>query len=651
MTGIIKKYKISDYIYRFRYLIAIIIFAVCVFFEFSGSSIGMWEDYIGIETESGTGNLLGGSRAIRTDEWAVNTPMAFSQYYNQTGAFPYYSDTMRGTETDAFIVYGQPVAGWQMIFRLFQIGYLLFLPAKGLSFFWCGRLIALIMVSFEMGMYLFGKKKSYAIIYSALLSFSPVVSWWFAINGLVEMLVFGQAALLLIILYLRTQKYWKRILYMLGLVVCAGSYILVFYPSWQIPLAYVFLFLLIGILIREFKKENWKWKKDLPILLSFIFILGVSVGSILLQSLDTIRAVMGTAYPGARSYNGDGAFENLTNWATNILFPYIDAGFGDTNVCEEAGIVSFFPLGIIISLWVLFKEKKRDPLLISGLVGTVFLTAYCVLPWPTFFAKATLLSFCQPSRAALGVGVLSLFILLYALYILESPIKLKIGIVISIGLTALLTSYSYVKNPDLFQPGRLVIILVITFIGLFACFTVMYKKGEKIFIAVCLTLAVVGGVTVNPLHQGTDVIYKNPLIQEIAAVVEEDGQGLWIVENMDFPYINIPIMVGAPTINCTNTYPDLERWELLDETGENEKKYNRYAHISIRLCEAEDVSFENPAPDQLHVALPVDQLKTLNVAHILTNQDLTIYNSENIQFELVNQIENYRIYNVNYIEV
>ena len=179
----------------------------------------------------------------------------------------------------------------------------------------------------------------------------------------------------------------------------------------------------------------------------------------------------------------------------------------------------------------------------------------------------------------------------------------------------------------------------------------MYKKGEKIFIAVCLTLAVVGGVTVNPLHQGTDVIYKNPLIQEIAAVVEEDGQGLWIVENMDFPYINIPIMVGAPTINCTNTYPDLERWELLDETGENEKKYNRYAHISIRLCEAEDVSFENPAPDQLHVALPVDQLKTLNVAHILTNQDLTIYNSENIQFDLVNQIENYRIYNVKYTEV
>lgn len=38
-------------------------------------------------------------------------------------------------ETDAFIVYGQPVRSWEVIFRPFHWGYLFLSPAKGLSFF------------------------------------------------------------------------------------------------------------------------------------------------------------------------------------------------------------------------------------------------------------------------------------------------------------------------------------------------------------------------------------------------------------------------------------------------------------------------------------------------------------------------------------
>jgi hypothetical protein len=649
MVKFLKKKKIGNILYRNRYLVAIVVFAFCVLFEISGSSIGMWDDYIGIETETGNGNLLGESRAIRTDEWEVNTPMAFSQYYNQTGQFPYYSDTLRGTETDVFIIYGQPVAGWQMIFRPFQLGYLFLSPAQGLSFFWCGRLIALIMISFELGMYFFKQRKAYAVVYSALLSFSPVVSWWFAINGLVEMLVFGQAALLLIIAYLNATQYWKKILIMLGMVICGGGYILVFYPSWQIPLAYVFLFLLVGIAIKEFKKENWNWKKDILILSGFVIILGVSVGSIFLQSWDTVQTVMNTAYPGSRSYSGDGALHNLIGWAGNILFPYIGAGFGNTNVCEEAGVISFFPMGILVALWVLFKEKKKDPLLISGLAGAVFLSCYCIFPWPEFLAKITLLSHCQPSRVALGVGVLSLILLLYAISISETVFKAEIAAACSCVLAAGITLYLYFVQPELIQEKWfLLIIFAVAFAGFMSVCMSTHRKGINVMVAVGISLAVFGGATVNPVHKGTDVIYENPLVEEIAEIVEADqGQGLWIVENMDFPYINIPIMTGAPTINSTNTYPVMERWEKIDEDKSNQKKYNRYAHVLISLTTGE-ITFENPYPDVLKIVLPVEELKTLEVKHILTNQDLTVYNTEEVHFELVSQIENYKIYNVSY---
>ena len=55
------------------------------------------------------GLLFGVNRAVRSDEWAVNTPMAFAQYYDPQGAYPYFGQVMRGAITDSFIVYGQPV--------------------------------------------------------------------------------------------------------------------------------------------------------------------------------------------------------------------------------------------------------------------------------------------------------------------------------------------------------------------------------------------------------------------------------------------------------------------------------------------------------------------------------------------------------------
>ena len=64
---------IGEILYRFRYLIIVVVFAVSGFLELSGSSISMWEDFIGIQSQSGDGDLFGQARMIRSDEWAVNT--------------------------------------------------------------------------------------------------------------------------------------------------------------------------------------------------------------------------------------------------------------------------------------------------------------------------------------------------------------------------------------------------------------------------------------------------------------------------------------------------------------------------------------------------------------------------------------------------
>ena len=175
---------IADFLYRWRYLIAAVIVALLVAFDINGSSLHEWAAYTQSDAD---GVLFGMSRSIRSDELALNTPYAFSQA--QEG-FPYFSQVIRGDTTDTFMVYGQPVWDLGVLFRPFHWGYLLLGASRGLSFFWWARLAALLLVSFEIGMLVTKKNRALSLAFSLLMGFSPLVQWWFAINGLVEMLVF-----------------------------------------------------------------------------------------------------------------------------------------------------------------------------------------------------------------------------------------------------------------------------------------------------------------------------------------------------------------------------------------------------------------------------------------------------------------------------
>ena len=121
--------KFGEFLYKYRYWIALILFILCILFEISGSSIGIWKDFINSNvTEDGV--LFGESRAIRSDEWSVLTPMTFSQYFD---GFNYFSNLVRGDTTDVFIIYGLPVLNIVQIFRPFLIGFLFLGISKGIS--------------------------------------------------------------------------------------------------------------------------------------------------------------------------------------------------------------------------------------------------------------------------------------------------------------------------------------------------------------------------------------------------------------------------------------------------------------------------------------------------------------------------------------
>ena len=111
-----KKKEWLEKLYKHRFLTAFVVFGITVILEISGSSIGIWNEFFGSTTNIDDGVVLGQSQGIRSDEWATFTIFNFAQKYNVSGAFEYFSESIRATKTDLFLEYGGPVLNIGIIY-------------------------------------------------------------------------------------------------------------------------------------------------------------------------------------------------------------------------------------------------------------------------------------------------------------------------------------------------------------------------------------------------------------------------------------------------------------------------------------------------------------------------------------------------------
>ena len=109
----------SEKIFLHRWKIGGVLILICTIFEIHGSSIGLYSNMLNHPEISDI--ILGNGRPIRSDEYLVFTPFAFSQYFNN---FEMLSEIVRGTETNMFMTYGQAVWHPAVIFRPAYLGFL-----------------------------------------------------------------------------------------------------------------------------------------------------------------------------------------------------------------------------------------------------------------------------------------------------------------------------------------------------------------------------------------------------------------------------------------------------------------------------------------------------------------------------------------------
>lgn len=609
-----------ELIYKYRFVLSFLLLIMLVSFKISGSSMGCWKLFLG-DGESGI--RLGEPRVWRSDEWGTLTPLCFRQQYNTLGAYNRYSQTLCSILTDNMLVYGQPSWDILTLFRPFYWGYLFFGSERGLSWFWCSRLIVLFLSWFELGMLITDGQKKLSVMLSVCVSFAPFLQWWFAINGLVEMLIYG-ACFVLGSNYLVSRAFNPRkIAVAVGMAVCAVGYVLTFYPTWMVPVAWGFVPLFLWVVIWKFNRNVLRRVDVVPWLLIFV-ITAAGLTVLAVTSWDVIKAELNSVYPGnaPSSSGGTGLW-----WMMKYPISLVSRFSMNELIVENSSIICFAPAGFILALWVIIKEKKKDPLLILLLGMNLFLAWYYCVGIPKWLAKILLLSFVNSNRGPQVLGFLRLTLFVRAVALKEKAPKRWLAALAAVISSAvpMRLALGFTK----YEPGglryeyfdtaeKIVVVWAILAVVFYLLYRARKSKYTMAVLGVC-TVVLASSIWINPVAKGVPEITKSETMQQIRDLVKEDPKAIWLVVDMAYPATNIPAMAGADCLNTTQTYPQKTRWEMLDQEGECEDIYNRYCHIRASL--GSKTMLELVSTDYVEVTLSPEDLKKLNIRYIVSTND------------------------------
>lgn len=655
-----------DLLFRFRFIVGGLVVLLAVVFEISGSSIAQWGNMLGENAFRGV--LFGVPRAIRSDEWGVFTPFAFSQEW--TGYAP-VSNILRGAQTDVTLVYAQPCWSFSTLFRPFLWGYLILGSARGLAFFWVGRLVCLFLVSLQFGLLLTRGKRWLAVAFANMVALAPLVQWWFAVNGMAELLIFGQGLVLALCAFLKTLSLRARYGYAALMGWMATGFVLIIYPAWQVPFFWIFLLVGIGLAYETVKSLNGKAFLSTrgsvvgPAALA-VSILVVSLLLVLLPHSEVVRAVSETAYPGQRADLGGGGIWTLANSAYGLVSS-INASETPINVCESAGFISLAPSGIIaaVALSVILRRKSKqcDFVLVLAALLEIVLLIYVLAGFFAPFASLSLLSHATAGRVGQLIGFIDLVSCfrcssyMHSSDLDEPAVALRpapLGSTSSLACLLFAVSSAMVCiSVALYAATVKLRLMYIAAVCLFAfafAFALFVPRKERtrfvsgftVFAVSCVVFAT--GMFVNPIQKGAEPILDSPVYKTVQSIALENSDALWMAD--DSWLGQFIAAAGAPSVNSVNTYPNLSRWQLLDITGENEDIYNRYAHINLEITNS-STSFELLAPDSFKLTASFQDLKRLGVRYLVSRRDdLLGFSSQSAAVRLVERVGSIYIYEI-----
>lgn len=653
---IFKVKDIYEFIYKKRYLLAILFMVYVVIMGYSGSSVGTYAEVVqGEYQEKYYTPILGKYRSIRSDEWSVNTPIYTSQAVDEDNRYAYNNDNLRGTQTDMSSIGNAPVLDISLLGKPLNLGYILLGSERGLSFLWYGKLTLLVLISFEFCMLISNKKKLISLLGMFLITFSAATQWWYC----TEYFIWGMLVLVLFDKFMLAKNKKNKILCALGIFISGLSYIFIFYPAWQLSFGYIYLAVFIWICIKNRKEYKFSWF-DISLVVTVLTLIALIVVRYFIKSSDALSMIMNTDYPGERFELGGGkdAAKVAFSYVYSFLFPYININ----NPCEYSGMISMFPIPMVVAVIYLIKnirnkDKHMWEFLIPMLAVSILLGTWTFITTNKLFAKITFLYMVPANRMAVPLGITQILLLIYMMgNIKKEDIIIKnkaLAIILTIISSIFIVYMAQKTDIDNAMKGiRLYICGLINLFTIYQIYNIDKEKNRNILIGILIPIAIITGTTVNPIQRGIGALTSKPIAKEVQKIVTEDPENnMWIVDSTNFYIPNYILANGAKVINSTNIYPNFNLYEtVLGEKAQNKETkliYNRYAHLNIEI--SNENKLELLYQDSIKLYLTTEKLKELGVKYIVSvREGLEKFETPQINYEKMYEGYGMYIYKLKY---
>jgi hypothetical protein len=609
---------------RVRWFLGICVglFIILTIMRVNYSSVGIYNQLLPDGGDIKRGLVTGTPKMIRMDEWGSLVPLYLSQANNN---FPDVNLAVGGVKTPVASGLSHHIS---VIFRPELWGFFLFDVETGFAWMWNFNVFfCLVSIAFLL-LFLTGNNFWLSIIGSLWLSLSPANVWWSIYPSSYLQLC---AAAFVSLIYLLGSKNRGTIL-INGLLFGALTlaFILHIYPPFQISFGYIFVFLSLGIL---FKHYGHFFAFEVPVKLSAFFIALVVIGlggwSYYTASASTIKAMMGTVYPGQRLETGGGGF--VANYFSEFYRWLIsDQQYPSNwfNICELSHYVNFAHIIIPAVLVVARKTRRIDPVILALIIFIAICYIYIDFGIPAVLAKATLLSNVQASRLQLGLGVASLFLTILYLSDLQkrayktSSLETTV-LVVFVGLITVYAAWVNLTDAanNFFTVSRLIAPSFFFLLMGLLLVPFGYFKYRTLLFGIGIIGFSMPNLKVNPVNIGLSAVTDHVLYKTVRDIHSRDPKAGWLVlGNQLVSYI--VTATGVNELSGVKNVPDIQTMRVLDPTGRNDSIYNRYAHsIYYPYIDGRDstVFRVNEGGDGFNVGIDPcsPKLKKLNMKYIV----------------------------------
>lgn len=558
-------------------LIGIFLFMVAA--KMYWGSIPIWNRLLPDGAPETRGLVAGTPRQIRMDDYAVGAPWLIS---NGLNGYPTENEALGGLKS---ALMNAPAKHPIAFFKPWHWGFLAFDIERGYAWMYSMGPFVLLCCSFLF--FLLVTKNQYFLSLTGaitLLFSSGTASWTFipaTMTGLASA-AFVSTAYLLHARNLRT-----ILLSSFFLIYVVAAYILSLYPPYQVPLAYLFLFVLVGYVVNE-RRSLFPLKKvpiKLVSLLSVTALAGVIFYLFREDIQETVTAVTNTVYPGKRSETGGTGF--IANWYSEYYrWFFTDTKFPKSwlNSCELAHYLNFVPVIIPLSIALFIQSKRIDWMIVGASIFVVLMLIWMEIGFPKGLATATLMSMSPTRRTQIPMGIGSIVLLFIYLGAIKNKVKLStpLTLVFIAGAIAFVvyTAYVNINDSDGLILAYQTFVPVLFFIGMnvLLIFSVNIPYRTVVF-CIGILIFLIPNYKLNPISQGLSPITENAFYKSVRQLVEQDPDARWIVNGNQF----ITYMVtatGAKQITGVKYIPDRKRiFSVLDPQMKRDSAYNRYAHV------------------------------------------------------------------------